>query len=82
MVSLWFKHDTGLLLMIEILKMIRGELDKTQFRVNGERVRTNLEMSPQKKRAYAMFFEGIKEAQEDETKIKTILLESSDFFLC
>ena len=46
--SLWFKHDTGLILMIEILKMVRNELNKSQFDVNGERVRTNLEISPQK----------------------------------
>ena len=49
LVSLWFKHDTGLMLMIEILKMVRNELNKSQFGVNGERVRTNLEIGPQKK---------------------------------
>ena len=44
MVSLRFKQDTGLILMIEILKMMSGELNTTQFCVNGWRVRTNLEI--------------------------------------
>ena len=44
--SLWFIHDTGWMMMIEILKMMRDDLSKTQFRVNGKRVRTNQEMSP------------------------------------
>ena len=72
MVSLWFKHDTGLTMLIEIMKMVIEELDKAKFCVNGQRVRTNLEMCPQKNpsgRVHAMFFTGLKEARGDETNI-------------
>ena len=48
MVSLWFTHETASILMIEILKMMREETAKTKYCVHGERVRTNLEMSPKK----------------------------------
>ena len=49
MVSMWFKHETGLIMMIEILIMMREELDKADFSVDGARVQTNLETSPQQK---------------------------------
>ena len=45
MVSLRFKHDTGLT-MIEIMKMMREELDKANVSANGKRVRTNLDNFP------------------------------------
>ena len=51
------------------------EMNKKQFCVNDERAMASLEMSPQKislGRARAMFFKGLKEAQGDEPKIKTI----------
>ena len=79
-----FKHDKGLIPMIEILKMMRDELDKKPFCVNEERARTNLEISPKRNhwgRAHAMSFKGIKEARGDETKIKKLSWDSSDVFL-
>ena len=41
MLSLWFMHDTVLIMMLEIMKMIRDEMEKAKLCVNGERVRTN-----------------------------------------
>ena len=49
MVSLWFTHETGLVFMLQILKMMREEITKAGYKVNGELVKTNLEISPQKK---------------------------------
>ena len=63
MVSLWFKHDTSLMLMIEILKIMREKTAKTKCGVSGALVRTNLEIQ-------AMLFEACKDAQGDESKIK------------
>ena len=74
MVSLWFVHDIGLT-MIEIMKMMKEELEKAKFRATGERVRATLEKSPQKKplgRAHAMLLKGPQETRGDETKIKTV----------
>ena len=65
--------ETGLIIMIEILKLMREELDQAKFCVNGERVKTNLEIRPKKKppaRTQALFFTGLKDARGDETKVK------------
>ena len=48
MLSLWFIHDTGLMMMIEIMKLMRDELDGAKFCENGEREGTNLEKSQKK----------------------------------
>ena len=39
--SLWFIHDTALIMMLEIMNMIRDEMETAKLCVNGERVRTN-----------------------------------------
>ena len=55
--------------------MMRGQMAKTKSCVNGECVRTIWEVGCQKKpvgRAPAVFFKGLKAAQGDETKIKTV----------
>ena len=73
MVSLWFKHDTSLMLMIEILKKMREKMAKTNYSVSGELVRTNLEIRPEKKtlrRSQAMFFKAFKDALGDKSQIE------------
>ena len=35
MVSLWFVHGTGKLMMVEILKMTRQGLENKYYKVNG-----------------------------------------------
>ena len=47
---------------IEIMKEMREEVEKANFRINGERVKTHLEMSLPK---------CLKEVRDDETKIKS-----------
>ena len=72
MVSLRFKLETGLVFMIEILKIMREEMTKANYRVNGELVKTNLEISRQKlplRRAQGIFFRAIKEARGYESMI-------------
>ena len=75
MVSLWFVHCTNKLMMIEIRKMMKGEVEDKNFEVNGEAMRGNLEVrekkevSPQKKplsRAQAMFYRAPKGANGDK----------------
>ena len=63
MLSLWFIHDTGLMMMIEIMQLMRDELDGAEFCENGEREGTNLEKSQKKPqaRAQALIFKGLKE---------------------
>ena len=48
MVSVWFKNEAALILMIEIMKVMREKMDKTKYCVNGERVTKNLGMSPRR----------------------------------
>ena len=65
MASTWFKHETSLVVMIEILKLMRDELDKATFSVNGQRVKAHLQLCSQKRplaRGQAMFFSGLKES--------------------
>ena len=53
--------------MIDIMKMMGEELNRTQFFVNSEQVRSNLKISPQKKPlgiAHAMFFKDFKDFEE------------------
>ena len=62
-------------MMIEIMKMMREELEKTNFRMSADRVRTNLEISLDKKllrRVHVIFFKSLKEARRNDTKIQTI----------
>ena len=42
MLSMWFKHETGLMMMIGILTLTREELDKANFFVDGERAENEI----------------------------------------
>ena len=75
MVSLWFVHGTGNMMMIEIFKVMKTKVENKNYEVNGEDVKVNLEVSPQKKplsRAHAMFCKAFNEAIRDKSKIKSI----------
>ena len=70
---MWFKHDTVLVMMIALLKIMEQELDKAAFRVIGQRVKANLERVPQKRalaKAQALFFKALKEAGGNEAKVR------------
>ena len=49
MVTLWFVHGTDTTMMIEVLKMVRKVLTDKNYKVRGETVRANMELSPQRK---------------------------------
>ena len=49
MVSMWFKHETNLVTMIALLKMMKEELDKAAHKVNGQNVKARLKVSPQRR---------------------------------
>ena len=45
MLSLWFIHDTVLIMMLDIMNMIRDEMEKAKLCVDGER-KDKLNKSP------------------------------------
>ena len=76
MVSTWFKHETNLVTMIDLLKIMKEELEKTAHKINGQNVKASLEVSPQRiplTKADALFFEGLKEVGADESKVRAFL---------
>ena len=61
-------------MMTEMLEMMRTELESKDYKVNCETVRTNLELSPQKKpssNAPAMFYKDLKDDKRDQSKISS-----------
>ena len=54
---------------------MKEELDKAACEMNGQRVKARLEVSPQRRllteAQAAMFFKGLKEAGEDESKVRS-----------
>ena len=69
MVRMWFKHETNLVTMIDLL-------DKAAYKINGQNVKARLEVSLQRRpltKAAAFFFNGLKEMQDDKSKVKTFL---------
>ena len=70
MVSMWFKHETSLIMMIDFLKMMEEELDKA-----GQPVSARLGVSPQRKlwaKAQAMFFKRLKEVGGNEATVNAV----------
>ena len=49
MVSMWFKNETNLVTMIDLLKVVREELRKVSYKIHGQNVTARLDVSPQKK---------------------------------
>ena len=45
MVSMWLKHETNLVTMIDLLKITKGELDKAAYKINVQNVKARLEVS-------------------------------------
>ena len=85
MVSMWFKHEANLTVMVDLLKVMKEELGTAAYEINGQRVKARLEVSLQRRpltKAQAMFFNGLKEMDGDESKVRTFLLETPDLFLC
>ena len=73
MVSTWFKHETNLVTMIDLLKIMKEELEKTAHKINGQNVKAMLEVSPQRRpltKAGALFSQGLKEVGADESKVR------------
>ena len=73
MASMWFNHETSLIVMTDLLKRMKEELDKAACDINGQRVKARLEVSSHKRplaQAQAMFFKGLKEVGGDESKVR------------
>ena len=74
MVSMLFKHEANLIVMMDLLKVMKEELDKAAYDMNGQRVKARLEVIPQRRaltKAQAMFFNGLKEVDGDESKVRS-----------
>ena len=72
LVSIWFKSETNLATMIQLLRVVQDELKKKPYELKGQVVKARQEMSPQKKplaKAHALFYEGMSAARSDESKI-------------
>ena len=69
MVSMWFKHDTNLVTMIDLLEIMKNELEKAAYKIHGQNEKARLEVSPQRRplaKAQALFFKGLKVVGGDE----------------
>ena len=58
MVGMWFNHETNLITMIDLLKIMKEELDKAACKINGQNVKARLEVRPQRNpltKAHALF---------------------------
>ena len=83
MVSVWFKNETNLVTMIDLLKGMKEELEKAAYKIHGQNVKARPEVSPQRKplaEAHALFFKGLKEMKGDESKVRTFM-ETLNFLL-
>ena len=49
MVSMWFKNETNLITMIDLLRIMKEELEKAAYKIKGQKVKARLEVSPQRK---------------------------------
>ena len=83
-VSLWFKNDTSLATMIELLQMVKDELNKKPYTLYDQLVKARLEISFQKKpltKAHALFYKGLKAVKAYESKINVIYCKLQISFL-
>ena len=58
MVSTWFKDETNLTTMIDLLKIMKEKLEKAAYDINGQRVKARREVSSQRRplaKAQGMF---------------------------
>ena len=49
MVSMWFKHETNLVTMIDLLNIMKEELDKAACKSSGQSAKARMEVSPQRR---------------------------------
>ena len=74
MVCLWFKPDVDLVTMIDLLKMVKEELEKAAYKIHGQIVKARLEKRPLAK-AQAMFFQGLKQFKADESQVRVFYVK-------
>ena len=48
MVSVWFKHETNLIVMMDMLNLVKEELDKAACKILRQNAKARLEVSPQR----------------------------------
>ena len=68
MVSMWFKNETYLVTMIDLLKGMKEELGKAAYKIHRKNVEARQKVSSQRKplaKAHALFFEGLKGMKGD-----------------
>ena len=49
MISLWFRSDTNLATMIELLRVVKDELNEKPYKLHDQLVKARMEISSQKK---------------------------------
>ena len=49
MVSVWFKNETNLVMMVDLLKIKKQELEKVAYKIHVQNVKARLDVSPQRK---------------------------------
>ena len=75
LVRMWFKSETNLATMIELLRVVRDQLKKKPYEIKGQVVKARLGMSPHEKllaKAHALFHKGMSAARSDEAQINVI----------
>ena len=79
MVSLWFEHDTSLMLMIEILKIMREKMAKTKCSVSGA-LGENKFGNPSKKNLEKVSSDALRSLQRcPRRRVKDKMLQISFF---
>ena len=83
--SMWFRHETNLVTMIDSLEIMKEELDEAAYKINGQIVKAGLEVSPQTRpltRAVALLVKGLDERGGDESTVRAFHKETSDILPC
>ena len=76
LISMWFKSETNLATMIELLMVVKDELKKKPYGLGGQAVTARLEMSPRMKplaKAHALFYKGLKSVDGNDSKINVCI---------
>ena len=60
--------------MIDLLKMVKEELEKAAYTIHGQIVKARLEKRPLAK-AQAMFFQGLKQFKADESQVRVFYVK-------
>ena len=75
MASMWFKNETNLVVVIDLLRTVKEELVRGPYKLRSREVVPRMEASPQQKplkRAHAMFFKALTAVKGNGKRINVV----------